>query len=256
MHRLSTVMTRPQVWIRACFLSLARSKLRLCSASHRPGYWSNPPCDWPSTAWAYSESRDRKRAQVSIGTADVPACIFVRKPWDTWDATVMLRMHSCVILHVSLLITDFALSLSSTVRLLFQPPFCEAVVWLFVYLRPETGTRQTVVWIKTTFGFVYSSYRNTPELFACMWQNLCFRRVIRAFWQNLCHQIACLHVHTDFKKHTNVEMNYEWIGKWWMDAFFTQKLFAWLKYVFNEWNILAVFCPVIYAWYNGIWLKP
>ena len=40
---------------RARFLSLAQSKLRLCSANHRPGYWSNLPCDWPSTAWAYSE---------------------------------------------------------------------------------------------------------------------------------------------------------------------------------------------------------
>ena len=30
-------------------------KLRLCSANHRSGYWSNLPCDWPSTAWAYSE---------------------------------------------------------------------------------------------------------------------------------------------------------------------------------------------------------
>ena len=39
---------------RARFLSLAWSKLRLCSANHRPGYWSNLPCDWPSTAWAYS----------------------------------------------------------------------------------------------------------------------------------------------------------------------------------------------------------
>ena len=36
-------------------LSLAQSKLRLCSANHRPGYWSNPPCDWPSTVWDYSE---------------------------------------------------------------------------------------------------------------------------------------------------------------------------------------------------------
>ena len=41
-----------QIWAR--FLSLVRSKLRLCSANHRPGYWSNLPCDWPSTAWAYS----------------------------------------------------------------------------------------------------------------------------------------------------------------------------------------------------------
>ena len=39
----------------AQFLSFARSKLRLCSANHRPGYWSNLSCDWPSTAWAYAE---------------------------------------------------------------------------------------------------------------------------------------------------------------------------------------------------------
>ena len=30
-------------------------KFRLCSANPKPGYWSNLPCDWPSTAWAYSE---------------------------------------------------------------------------------------------------------------------------------------------------------------------------------------------------------
>ena len=29
--------------------------LSLCSANHRTGYWSNLPCDWPSTAWAYSK---------------------------------------------------------------------------------------------------------------------------------------------------------------------------------------------------------
>ena len=40
---------------RACFLYLAQSELRLCSANPRPGYWSNLPCDWLSTAWAYSE---------------------------------------------------------------------------------------------------------------------------------------------------------------------------------------------------------
>ena len=40
--------------LRACFLPLAQIKLRLCSANHRPGYWSNLPCDWPSTAWVYS----------------------------------------------------------------------------------------------------------------------------------------------------------------------------------------------------------
>ena len=53
---------------RASFLSLARSKLRLCSANHMPGYWSNLPCDWPSTAWVYSEQETENgpRAQFSI----------------------------------------------------------------------------------------------------------------------------------------------------------------------------------------------
>ena len=37
------------------FLSLAQSKLRLCWANRRPGYWSNLSCDWLSTAWVYSE---------------------------------------------------------------------------------------------------------------------------------------------------------------------------------------------------------
>ena len=36
---------------KACFLSLAQSKLRLCSTNHRPIFWS----DGPSTSWAYSE---------------------------------------------------------------------------------------------------------------------------------------------------------------------------------------------------------
>ena len=42
------------IWVR--FLSLTRSKVRLCSANHRPSYWSNLTCGWLRTAWAYSES--------------------------------------------------------------------------------------------------------------------------------------------------------------------------------------------------------
>ena len=53
-HQIS-ILLFPDFHIWARFLSLARSKLRLCSANHRPGYWSNLPCDWPSTVWAYSE---------------------------------------------------------------------------------------------------------------------------------------------------------------------------------------------------------
>ena len=50
----------------AHFLSLARSKLRLCSANHRPGYWSNLPCDWPSTAWAYSEQETENGPRILL----------------------------------------------------------------------------------------------------------------------------------------------------------------------------------------------
>ena len=39
----------------ACFLSLALTKLRLCSANHRAGYFSNLACDWLSIVWAYSK---------------------------------------------------------------------------------------------------------------------------------------------------------------------------------------------------------
>ena len=42
-----------RAWAR--FLSLARSKLRLCSAIHRAGYFSNLAWDWPSIVWVYSE---------------------------------------------------------------------------------------------------------------------------------------------------------------------------------------------------------
>ena len=58
---------------RARFLSLAQSKLRLCSANHRPGYWSNLPCDWLSTAWAYwiLRARDRKQALAIMSEPQV-----------------------------------------------------------------------------------------------------------------------------------------------------------------------------------------
>ena len=57
-------------WAR--FLSLARSKLSLCSANHRPGYWSNLPCGWPSTAWVYSEQETEKGPWCVTGNHTVP----------------------------------------------------------------------------------------------------------------------------------------------------------------------------------------
>ena len=45
----------PSIITWARLLSLARSELRLCSANHRAGYFSNLTCDWLSIVWAYSE---------------------------------------------------------------------------------------------------------------------------------------------------------------------------------------------------------
>ena len=56
----------------ACFLSLARSKLRLCSANHRTGYFSNLACDWLSIVWAYSQQ------ETEIGPwSDISLCLSI-----------------------------------------------------------------------------------------------------------------------------------------------------------------------------------
>ena len=61
MAKAHTVSHVSNELIRTRFLSLARSKLRLCSANHKPGYWSNLPCDWLSTVWANSEQEKENR---------------------------------------------------------------------------------------------------------------------------------------------------------------------------------------------------
>ena len=47
--------------IKARFLSLARSKLRLCSANHRAGYVNNLSCYWLSIVWTYSKEEAENR---------------------------------------------------------------------------------------------------------------------------------------------------------------------------------------------------
>ena len=59
-YHVSWYMLSPSVTM-ACFLSLARCKLRLCSANHRAGYFSNLACDWLSIVWAYSEQKTENR---------------------------------------------------------------------------------------------------------------------------------------------------------------------------------------------------
>ena len=50
------------------FLSLTRSTLRLCSATHRPGYWSNPALWLAEHSLSLLRARDRKQALVVLLT--------------------------------------------------------------------------------------------------------------------------------------------------------------------------------------------
>ena len=84
-----------KTWAR--FLSLARSKLRLCSANHRPGYWINMPCDWPSTAWAYSEQETKNRSwklmiMASSHGNDFRFLHYIQSPATSW---ITISASSC-----------------------------------------------------------------------------------------------------------------------------------------------------------------
>ena len=52
---------------RVQFLSVTQSKLRLCSANHRAGYFSNLACDWLSIVWAYSEQETENGPRIGAG---------------------------------------------------------------------------------------------------------------------------------------------------------------------------------------------
>ena len=65
LHEISTAVLDGVILAR--FLSLVRSKLKLCSANHGLCNFSSMDCDWLSIVWAYSEqdtARYRKRALV------------------------------------------------------------------------------------------------------------------------------------------------------------------------------------------------
>ena len=70
------------IW--ACFLSLARSKLRLCSDNHRAGYFSNLACDWPSIVWAYCEHK----------TENGPWWLMLE--WLCWSSLILGKALHCL----------------------------------------------------------------------------------------------------------------------------------------------------------------
>ena len=74
-----TTATYSNYKARARFLSLARSKLRLCSAYHRAGYFSNLACDWLSIVWAYSEQETENGPWMNWGLSLCNSC---KTMWD------------------------------------------------------------------------------------------------------------------------------------------------------------------------------
>ena len=63
-HQFLNILRNFFVMFRAPFLPLAHSKLRLCSASHRAGYFSNMACDWLSIVWTSSEPEAENRPRI------------------------------------------------------------------------------------------------------------------------------------------------------------------------------------------------
>ena len=90
------VVTWPVARPGPVFLSLALSKLRLCSANHMAGYFSNLACDWLSIVWAFSEQE----------TENGPSCT-TRQPtnmpyWIVWPCMIgYVNMYNLLQSHVT-----------------------------------------------------------------------------------------------------------------------------------------------------------
>ena len=57
--------------LEACFLFITHSKLRVCSANNKAGYFNNLACDWLSIVWAYSE-QETENGPWSLGLMLTP----------------------------------------------------------------------------------------------------------------------------------------------------------------------------------------
>ena len=69
LFKFSNIPTGTEGNCSTCFLSLARKKLRLCSANHRADYFSNLACDWLSIVWAYSKQESENGLRSISGKA-------------------------------------------------------------------------------------------------------------------------------------------------------------------------------------------
>ena len=82
-----------ETWAR--FLSPAQSKLRLCLANHRAGYFSNMACDWLSIVWAYSEQETENGPRFQIASRWCTCLFFIYSLF-----YLFLFLYSCLSRHI------------------------------------------------------------------------------------------------------------------------------------------------------------
>ena len=85
---MDNMVRHMQIW--ACFLSLAQSKLRLYSANHWAGYFSNLACDWLSIVWAYSEQETENGSRLNHFLQFRYVCF---SEWSKHQLSVDLEYH-------------------------------------------------------------------------------------------------------------------------------------------------------------------
>ena len=119
--------TIKMIW--AHFLYLAWSKLRLCSAKHRAGYFNNLACDWLSIVWAYSEkeaeNRPRPRAFIQGFKENVCKHIHSCKP----NALYLQVVKTERILHI--LLNQYDNSFDDMANVFCKAPKLQIRLWHF-----------------------------------------------------------------------------------------------------------------------------
>ena len=106
---------------RARFLSLTRSKLRLCLANHRTGYFRNLACDWLSIVWAYSE-QETENGPSTDHNGGQPGCKWTSQIWNVAHCFETLDHGHCVYTYAISQICRNMMCFHSWIDKLFIPP--------------------------------------------------------------------------------------------------------------------------------------
>ena len=112
----------------ASFLSLASSKLRLCSDNHRAGYFNNLACDWLSIVWAYSKQQiengpiSATKQRANDLTTTNPCNTIGQNGYHLAD--IIFKIHFLTISWISLKI-----SLKCVFNCLIESTFVQVMAW-------------------------------------------------------------------------------------------------------------------------------